>query len=394
MSKKPLHPPLEGLFEQRLPAQTMDRIWQRIRRREAARARPRTSVWLASASAACVLLVLGAYFWSRPSPLRLVSHDPIPASLSSKQSRVVSFADGSQVELGPLALLDVLQNSERAFVVALRTGQARFNVVPGGPRAWRVECGPVSVDVVGTIFSVERSPVAIKVRVERGRVLVSGEGVPDRVARIGANESILVPIASLPPTPSAGAGQGASAGSGSVGERAFAPPVTSEVSPSPRPSSVAHRLDDQAPAAAIPHYSAREPPPTTSRIADPVGELLQRADAAGREGAPVRAVALLQRVLAEYPQDVRATLAQFTLGKLYLDSLSDPERAVVYFTRAIAGGIPGALAEDAHARLVQAFARAGNLQGATNAAARYRSRYPTGRHLQDVNRWAASASGQ
>jgi outer membrane protein assembly factor BamD (BamD/ComL family) len=45
------------------------------------------------------------------------------------------------------------------------------------------------------------------------------------------------------------------------------------------------------------------------------------------------------------------------------------------------------LAEDAHARLVEAHARAGDAEAAKSAATRYRTLYPEGRRLADVNRW-------
>jgi transmembrane sensor len=390
VSKGPLRTPLASLFEQQLPAQAMDRLWLRVRRAEAARPRRRATLWLTSATAACVLLALSAYFWSRPSSLLLANRDALPARLSSQQPRTLPLADGSQVELGPEALLDVLQNNEHLFVVALRTGRARFSVVPGGPRAWRVECGPVSVDVVGTIFSVERSSSAVRVQVERGRVLVSGEGVPDRVTQLSAGKSILVPIAS-PLGPPIGGGVIGSAASPPTAPLPVPAPAASAATGTPPAVRTPAQQDS---AAGIRMHSWSEPPPAGSAAPDAVDALLRQADAAAREGAPARAVSLLQRALAEHPRDVRAPLAQFTLGRLYLDSLGDPAKAVVFFTRAIQSGIPGPLAEDAHARLVQAFARAGNRDGAARAAARYLARYPTGAHLQAVNRWATDTAGR
>ncbi|MEO6602072.1 MAG: tetratricopeptide repeat protein [Polyangiaceae bacterium] len=136
------------------------------------------------------------------------------------------------------------------------------------------------------------------------------------------------------------------------------------------------------------------PVPVAPVAPDAVGVLFQQADTALRARASVKAASLLQRILTEYPSDARGTLAQFTLGRIYLDSLGEPALAVAYFNRAIEGGVPGALAEDAHARLVDALARAGNRDGAASAATRYRALYPNGRHLQDVNRCAPPVSAQ
>lgn len=373
---------LRGLFEQRLPEEALHRLWLGIARRPA-RSRPKPILL-----AACVafllssMLTLGSYVWLRPAPLRLANHEKLPSLLAARVARTVAFDDGSQLELGAETRLDVLQSTERAFVVALRSGRARFSVVPGGPRAWRVECGPISVDVVGTVFLVERGTVSIRIEVERGRVLVSGQGVPDRVARLGATESLVVPLdATAPAAPAVNA-------SGAVPP---APPAESAASPVSEPEGpTPHVARPRSAASTVSSGSALASP----NAADAVDALLQQADIARREGAPARAAALLRRILKEHPNDRRVALAHFTLGRLYLDSLGEPQRAVVDFTSALESGVPGALAEDAEARLVQALARAGDRRGAESAAARYRAHYPSGRHLQDVDRWVRTAAGQ
>ena len=61
---------------------------------------------------------------------------------------------------------------------ATRRGGVRFEVEPDGPRRWTIETGLATVEVVGTVFEVERAPGAVDVRVERGVVVVRGERVP------------------------------------------------------------------------------------------------------------------------------------------------------------------------------------------------------------------------
>jgi transmembrane sensor len=393
MNKQALRAPLARLFAQHLPEQTVHRLWLRIGRAELGRPRGRTMLLAYTASALfCLLLAAAAHFFPRPGSLRLASREKLPTAITSRDPSSVALDDGSRVELGPETLLDVLQSTDRAFVLALRTGRARFSVVPGGPRAWRIECGPVSVDVVGTVFSVERSSAVVRVQVERGRVLVTGQGVPDRVARLSANESLVVPIGAALPVMSA-----ASPAASVVplpSEPASAPAAdASSASFSNRSATVARRLGGAEPSSAgrLPKPSAPVPPDPP--IADGADVLLQRADMAQRAGAPTQAASLLQRLLTEHPHDARVPLAQFTLGRLYLDSLGEPGQAASYFAKALAGGIPEVLAEDAQARLVQALARSGNTARAANAAARYQERFPTGRHLQEVTRWAHTTPG-
>jgi len=375
--------PLRSLFEQRLPEEALHRLWLGIGLRQPDR--PRRSPALMAAGVAFLLsslFGLASYFWLRPAPLRLANHEKVPAFVAARAARTVAFDDGSQLELGAETRLDVLQSTEQVFVVALRSGQARFSVVPGGPRAWRVECGPISVDVVGTIFRVERGTVSVRIDVERGRVLVSGQGVPDRVARLSATESLVVPIeatAAVAPT------------ARTSDSEQPPPPTETHARPASGPEQPGPDVGRQRSGAAD---TSRHAASTPANAPDPVGALLQQADSARREGAPARAAALLQQIVKEHPNDSRVALAHFTLGRLYLDALGAPQRAVVDFSHALERGVPGALAEDAQARLVQAFARAGDRHGAESAAARYRAHYPSGRHLQDVERWVRAAAGQ
>jgi outer membrane protein assembly factor BamD (BamD/ComL family) len=122
-----------------------------------------------------------------------------------------------------------------------------------------------------------------------------------------------------------------------------------------------------------------------------VEAMLTRADEARLSGRYQDAAAILERVVVENGAAPNVYLAEFSLGRLYLDSLSDPARAATHFSHALSRGLPGALAEDAAARLVESYARAGNAAAARDVAERYRGRYPQGRRLEDVNRWSPPA---
>ena len=97
-----------------------------------------------------------------------------------------------------------------------------------------------------------------------------------------------------------------------------------------------------------------------------------------------RAVPFLERVVKEHPTEVAAQLAGFSLGKVYLDNLDEPALAARSFAdvRAMAPG--GGLAQDALAREVEAWARAGETARARDAALEYARLYPHGRRLAAV----------
>jgi transmembrane sensor len=113
-------------------------------------------------------------------------------------------------------------------------------------------------------------------------------------------------------------------------------------------------------------------------------DLMLAADVARQAGRPERAVAFLQRVVDEHPRELCAQLAGFSLGKVYLDSLDEPTLAARRFAAVRAMAPSGGLAQDALAREVEAWARAGASDRARAAATEYARLYPTGRRLAAV----------
>jgi hypothetical protein len=118
-------------------------------------------------------------------------------------------------------------------------------------------------------------------------------------------------------------------------------------------------------------------------LSDP-DNLMLAADVARQAGRPERAVPFLERVVKEHPNEVSAQLAGFSLGKVYLDNLGEPALAARTFAavRAMAPG--GGLAQDALAREVEAWARAGDKPQARDGATEYARLYPHGRRLAAV----------
>jgi transmembrane sensor len=127
----------------------------------------------------------------------------------------------------------------------------------------------------------------------------------------------------------------------------------------------------------------RAPPLLREREAGP-GELLLLADVARLSHHPADAVAPLSRLLREHPADPRAPLAAFTLGRVLLDELGRPREAAQSFLRAQELDPAGPLSQDALAREVEAWSRAGEGASARARALQYLQKYPAGRRLRSV----------
>jgi transmembrane sensor len=374
-----LRTPLGAGLEGRIAEGRVHRLWQRI---EAARARRRLVVAYATSAvafAAAVCVALAVWFGGAKSPvaLRLASGADVPASLVVQGAGSFAFDDGSRVALGNDTRLDVLESNGHVFELAQRRGTARFEVRPGGPRVWRVQCAGVTIEVVGTQFTVTRQPASVRVSVARGAVLVRGDRVPDEAVRLVAGQSLTVPLGDPPSNPAA--------------NRQPVPPASSESKTPPSPSRARTAPGSTALAPDTP--GEVQPESNPSVVSEPVtfDTSLGDADTARRESRFADAARILERAISMYSGDPRVAIAEFSLGRLYLDSLGDAPRAVSHFEQAVASGrLPLTLKEDAQARLVEALSRAGDSAGAERAATRYRMAYPAGRRAADVERWAPS----
>jgi transmembrane sensor len=352
----PQRPPLAPLLQQAASEEELQRVWRGIQKQRA-RKPVRPTPWLILALACCA--VLGIVSWrslTKNTDVLRDQADRAPLLLESGSARTTTLSDGSRVELSADSAVEVLENDGRTFVCALRRGRATFDVVPGGPRRWRVEAGAVAVEVVGTRFRVDRGQNNVVVEVERGAVLVRGDGVRDGVQRLEAGARLEIvperPVKteaeqpSLPPTPS---------------------------------SAVATRTSGSVPSAV--GTASAEP-------ASP--DLLALADRQRRRGDLVGAIQTLKLAVERAPDDGRASMAAFTLGKLLLDGVARPVEAQAAFRSCLKRSPPAAIAEDALARLVEAQARSGARRAALDTAREYEKRYPNGRRLADVRRWTAT----
>jgi transmembrane sensor len=419
MSKGRLPIPLKKLLEEPPPAHRGE-LWLAIQRERRARKLRRRSLAGAALVAALALLAFVAKPTLAPggkgerqgAPL-LALEDGAPLLQRVEpldEPRVLALNDGSRVTVEPSARLEVLQTSPTRAEFALRRGKVRFEIRPHGPRVWRVDCGALSIEVLGTAFDVERQEQGVSVKVLRGAVLVRGATVPDSVQRLEGGQSLSVPREPSEARQTDDIDEDEAESESATGEPsdAVAPtdgrtavqrslvPVDSHARVQARTStrSGRRRADERFQAQARGSRSgssstddaerAGEKPESTSQV---IARLLREADAARVAGRPSDALEPLTEIARRYPRDPEAALAAFALARLRLDVLDQPGDAVIDLERALALRLPEPLAEDARARLVEALARAGAAGEACVAAADYRVRYPGGTRKGRVERY-------
>ena len=289
--------------------------------------------------------------------------------LRLREPAALTFSDGSTVALADShSEVSVTSSSQTRTEVAVRRGGGRFDVKRNPGRLFRVTAGAVTVDVLGTRFSVRHEGDEVHVSVERGRVRVRsprgeqvlGEGeasaFPERAIGAPIVPARPVPLPELedPPSP----------------EPMPAPPPQTVVTPPPSPS--------------VPSPSAADS--RLGAVRDAPDALLHAADVARSSGHPKEAVRLLERILKRYAADPRAQLAAFTLGRLYFDQLHQPRAADGAFARARALAPNGPLAEDALFHQIECADNSGDPDTARARAREYLRLYPTGSHVRSAQR--------
>jgi len=356
---------LTELRERVQPGWTPDRerrVRARVERGLLTRRRRRGAVAAVLAAAFGVLLVLFAQRLREPVlPIRADGAVVKPA---------LRFADGSEVYTeSATTRIESLASSSEQVLLRLDSGSARFSVTPNAQRSFRVLAGNVTVQVVGTIFSVAREEGRVRVAVERGRVRVEA---PAGWRELGAGETGVFEESEV------------------VAEAARVEQAAPVTAPSAAPITVAPRAaspwralaQDGDYAAAFAELEREGP----KAVRDVPEDLLLAADAARLGGRPDKAVPHLDRLVRRHARDARAPLAAFTLGRTLLEQLGRPREAAQSFATARRLDGSGAIAEDALAREVESWSRAGDTPLARERAREFLARYPQGRRAALVRR--------
>jgi transmembrane sensor len=324
------------------------------------------------AAAAFALAIVG---WRVLTPSNAASSSPVAAQEAAVEP--VVLGDGTDVRLDKGARLEVREREFGRVVVAVKTGLARFRVRHDPERVFRVHAGDVEVEDIGTTFDVENKDGSVRVAVTEGSVMVSfprAEGDPRGKVLLKAGESGVYPAIARGAEPSErGSAEGPAPTSSSA-----------DAANQPREASAGWREL----ARGGKHRRAYEvlAPGEFRDVRDEPGDLLLASDVARLSHHSKEAAGLLRRLLAGHSRDPRAPSAAFTLGWVLMNELGRPGEAAAAFARAEALAPRGNLAEDAVARAVEAWVRAGELARARAEVERYRKSYPQGRHLGMLDR--------
>jgi transmembrane sensor len=278
-------------------------------------------------------------------------------------SGVLSLGDGSIVTpLGKDSRLLARRVSESDVVVALTGGGARFDVPDREARRFRADLGALALETHGAAFRVAITRRQIEVVAERGEI--SARWGRERHV-VTAGETRTFPVAA---------------------HDDVAPVDHDEPVPAPEPPSTWRDDAGRGDYAAAWDALALAPAPVSME------DLLLAGDVARLSGHREAAVASLSRAVALHAEDPRAPLAAFTLGRVHLEDLGAPRDAALAFARARELAPGGPLAEDALAREVEAWSRAGETETARARALTYTRQYPQGHRVHAVRRFGGLES--
>jgi transmembrane sensor len=272
----------------------------------------------------------------------------------------VAWPPFERVKIAPVvAATQVDRHSNGATLVV---GSAWFEVRAEPSNPWRGQAGDVEVLIsTNTRFSMERTLDHVRITVDSGAVNVRWPGGKS-VVNAGMTGSF-PPAAVVPPVEPQ--------------------PLTDEPEVKPlapkAPSRPLTSWQELAQGGRFDEAWVTLQKATNKPLRDVPEELLLAADVARLSHHPEEAVAPLQQCVSHHAVDPRAPLAAFTLGRVLLDALGRPREAAQAFSTAQRLAPSGPLAEDALARAVESWSRAGETALAREAAQTYLRRFPDGR---------------
>jgi transmembrane sensor len=353
-------------------------------------------------AAAFALPMVATFFvlgiWTRPwlqkppsGPVALPGVITGPREATTFPSRrIVRLEDGSTatlIEENSELVLSHASDTEVKF--RLDRGSAAFDVMPSLTRTFSVESAGIEVVVLGTAFTVERRNQSVNVTVQRGRVRVIDAG-GDSVLEAGEKRT----FAAVDRPLHTGASRPGS--EGTVPEEAVPAPAGTGTSTGTEGSRMRSGSGSSSGWRA---YAERGEFAKAygqlanagrSAVHDDVQDLLLAADAARLSGHPADAAPYLRRVTIGHRRDPRSALAAFTLGRVLLTQLGSPREAALAFADAQRLAPEGSLVEDALAREVEAWYRAGSGDQAKQRASNYLRRFPSGRWSEAVRQYAGA----
>ena len=328
----------------------------------------------------------------------------------------IVFENGSRFVLDRKSIAKVVEADDDRVRVDLNRGALLASVNGNGHTEWRVEAGPYTVRVLGTVFAVawDADDEQLTVSVTSGHVAVSG-------ADVGQVGVVLEPGQRL-----VSGDEGVRIERPSVGERtkvAESPDVAAEAVIRPvdrpsesatavlsgaRPTSVRRPPTDRGNAArgelsALQARIEAQNWPAAVALLDADGTdetvrsggldvLWHLADAARRAGKQTLSERLFTAIRRRFPNSDRAATAAFLLGKSSLDSRRDLAAAERWFNTYLLEAPGGALREETLGRLIEVYSTLGRRDAATQTATRYLRQYPNGSFSENAKRHVSESA--
>jgi transmembrane sensor len=346
-------------FKPQLSEAETSELWQGIATRTSSplSSPARRSRLFVGVGIAAVVASAAAFLLFQAPQQPLVAGQTMTAPAEAAQ--VLELPDGSKVELEASARVRIEKFSPEDARLVLLHGAARFDVQHRAARSFVVRAGSVDVAVIGTRFrvglglgSADSVTGRVDVEVERGIVEVRRPG-------------------STPPVTLA-AGERWTSASGFAATTALVVPSSAPAALPAQPPTEAPPPSSAPPVRAVGSVGA---PP--SETASSVFEAANQARVAGRSR---EAANLFDQLRRTYRRDPRAALAALQLGRIRLDDLGDARGAIEALNDALALGGGGSLRDDAQARLVEAYAKSGNVAACRQAKQAYLTGQPHGPH--------------
>lgn len=304
--------------------------------------------------AALLIIAVSAYFVIWPS-----SELPVRTP-SQGEKQIASFERKAPKPIAEALATGTRFTVEEAVsrrIYHVTSGQVRFETREDDVKPLEVRIGELVIEDIGTVFTVETLPKhRARINVMDGLVRVTWPGAYRILATNEGGE--------FPP------------------EQAMAAEPAAEVTSPPKarvsPDTDWRALARQGEYREVLERLEQDPSIVSNRVPD----LMLAADVMRLGGRFRQAASYLDRVVKRHGRDSRATLAAFTLGRVYLDELGRPREAARMFKQAGSGRSP--LAEEALAREVEAWSRARETGRARKAAKQYLTRYPDGDRVDAV----------
>ena len=140
-----------------------------------------------------ILVLIGAGRRAHQEALPLTMRDQrnLPNSmLTSGSHHAFDLSDGSRVTLSAGGRVDVLDNTQHELVLALRSGRARFDLLPTSAHRFRVDDAGMRVEVTGeSHFTMQQGEHGVQVEVDRGALVLRGPKVEAGMQRLTRGQS-------------------------------------------------------------------------------------------------------------------------------------------------------------------------------------------------------------